>query len=241
MWPTAAASCCSWVTWCIGGACFVTRLTPWCTLGLASPETREACRERLVRFVQFELKLSHYTTTSYCLHLHVGMETFWPQVAKGAKEPGQFIPVWMGHFENQNDSQSLAPIPRTVKSLTQHFVATSKLAPPWAEVSTALLSRTINYIQCYVTSYIQHCFIWPKSKSKKLSILSLTVFLLSLTFFYLLCPSNTILWNFSSSCEVLAPLDDFVSQKFSGTERYTPPPYILTPQKLHQILCGNFS
>ena len=60
-------------------------------------------------------------------------------------------------------------------------------------------------------------------------------------FFYLLCPSNTILWNFSSTCEVLAPLDDFVSQKFSGTERYTPPPYILTPQKLHQILCGNFS
>ena len=75
-WPTAAASRCSWVTWCIGGACFVTRLRPWCTLGLASPEAREACRERLVRFVQFELKLSHYTTTSCCLHLHVGMETF---------------------------------------------------------------------------------------------------------------------------------------------------------------------
>ena len=108
----------------------MTRVTPWCTLGLASPETGEACRERLVQFVQFELKLSYYTTTSRCLHLHIGMKTCRPQVAKGAKEPGQFVPVLMGHFENQNDSQSLAPIPHTVKSLTRHFVATSKLAPP---------------------------------------------------------------------------------------------------------------
>ena len=71
----------------------MTRMTPWSTLGLASPETGEACRERLVRFVQFELKLSHYTTTSCCFHLHFGMETFCPQVAKGAKEPGQFVPI----------------------------------------------------------------------------------------------------------------------------------------------------
>ena len=63
-------------------------------------------------------------------------------------------------------------------------------------------------------------------------------------FFYLVCPSNTILRNFSSRGEVLPPLDNFVSQKCSGTEGYTPPPhrpYILTPQKLHPILCGNFS
>ena len=82
--PTAAASRCPWVTWCKGGAWFVTRMTPWYTLGLASLETEEACRERLVRFVQFELKLSHHTSTSRCLHLHVGMETFCPQVTKGA-------------------------------------------------------------------------------------------------------------------------------------------------------------
>ena len=93
----------------------MTRVTPWCPLGLASPETGEACRERLVRFVQFELKLSHYTTTSRCLHLHVGMKTFCPQVTKGAKELGQFDPVWMGHFEDQNISQSLAPIPHTAQ------------------------------------------------------------------------------------------------------------------------------
>ena len=37
------------------------------------------------------------------------------------------------------------------------------------------------------TSYSQHCFIGPKSKSKKLSILSLTVILLSLTFFFIWC------------------------------------------------------
>ena len=91
--PTAAASRCSWVTWCMGGAWFVTRMMPWYTWGLATPEAGEACRERLVRFVQFELKLSHYTTTSCCLHLHVGMETFCPQVTKDAKEPGQFVPV----------------------------------------------------------------------------------------------------------------------------------------------------
>ena len=92
----------------------------------------------LVGFVQFDLKLSHHTTTFRGLHLHFGMETFWPQVAKGAKEPRQFVPVWMGHFENRNDSQSLATIPRTVKSLNRHFFASSKLAPPWAEVCTAL-------------------------------------------------------------------------------------------------------
>ena len=130
-WPTSADSRCSWVTWCIGGACFVTRLRPWCTLGLASPEAREACRDRLVRFVQFELKLSHYTSTSRCLHLNVGMETFCPQVAKGAKEPGQFVPICMWHFLRiGNGPQSLAPIPRTGKSLTRHFAATSKLPPP---------------------------------------------------------------------------------------------------------------
>ena len=77
----------------MGGAWFVTRMMPWYTLGLASPEAGEASRERLVRFVQFELKLSHHTSTSRCLHLHVGMETFCPQVTKGAKESGQFVPV----------------------------------------------------------------------------------------------------------------------------------------------------
>ena len=34
------------------------QLLPWRTLGLASPETGKACRERLVGFVQFDLKLS---------------------------------------------------------------------------------------------------------------------------------------------------------------------------------------
>ena len=76
----------------------MTRMMPWYTWGLATPEAGEACRERLVRFVQFELKLSHHAATSRCLHLHVGMKTFCPQVTKGAKEPGQFVPVCMWHF-----------------------------------------------------------------------------------------------------------------------------------------------
>ena len=119
-------------------------MLPWSTLGLASPETGKACRKRLVGFVQFDLKLSQYTTTFRCLHLHFGMEAFWPQVAEGPKEPGQFIPVWVGHFENRNDSQSLAMVARTVKSLNRHFVATSKLAPLWAEVCAALLITVLH-------------------------------------------------------------------------------------------------
>ena len=92
----------------------------------------------ILSLVQFDLKLSQNTTTFRCLHLHFGMEAFWPQVAEGPKEPGQFIPVWVGHFENRNDSQDLAMVARTVKSLNRHFVAPSKLALPWAEVWTAL-------------------------------------------------------------------------------------------------------
>ena len=40
---------------------------------------------------------------------------------------------------NRNDSQGLAIVARPDKSLNQHFVATSQLAPPWAEVGTALI------------------------------------------------------------------------------------------------------
>ena len=43
---------------------------------MASPETGKACREWLVGFFQFDLKLSKYTTTFRCLHLHFGMVTF---------------------------------------------------------------------------------------------------------------------------------------------------------------------
>ena len=114
----------------MGGAWFVTRMTPWFTLGLASPEAGETSGESLVWFVQFEFKLSQHTSTPRCLHLHVGVQTSCPQVTKGAEEPGQFSPVCMWHFEDRNDSQSLVPIPRTDKSLTWHFVATSKLPPP---------------------------------------------------------------------------------------------------------------
>ena len=106
--PTAAASRCSWVTRCMGGAWFVTWMTPWCTLGLASPETGEARWERLVWFVQFELKLSHHTSTSRFLHLHVSMKTFCPQVTKGAKEPGQFVLVCMWHFEDRKRFSELS-------------------------------------------------------------------------------------------------------------------------------------
>ena len=39
---------------------------------------------------------------------------------------------------NRNDSQGLATVARPDKSLNQHFVATSQLAPPGSAVGTAL-------------------------------------------------------------------------------------------------------
>ena len=39
---------------------------------------------------------------------------------------------------NRNDSQGLAIVARPDKSLNQHFVATSQLAPPGSAVGTAL-------------------------------------------------------------------------------------------------------
>ena len=41
--------------------------------------------------------------------------------------------------------------------------------------------------------------------------------------FYLVCPSNTLLRIFSSSGEVLPPLENFLSKKCSGTGRYSSP------------------
>ena len=99
--PTTTASRCSGVAHCIGGAWLVTRMTPWFMLGLALPEAGETSREGLVRFVQFEFKLSHHTSTPRCFHLHTGVQAFCPQVTNGAEEPGQLCPVCVWHFEDR--------------------------------------------------------------------------------------------------------------------------------------------
>ena len=57
--------------------------------------------------------------------LSTGDKSFW---RAGTTRPFLYVAfLWVG-----NDSQSLVPIPRTNKSLTRHFAATSKLPPPWA-------------------------------------------------------------------------------------------------------------
>ena len=68
------------------------------------------------------------------------------------------------------------------------------------------------------------------TQSKNWSILSLSVLLLNLTIFYLVCPSKTILRNFSSCGEVLPPLENFLFKKCSGTGKYS---YIFTTQQFH--------
>ena len=60
---------------------------------------------------------------------------------------------------NRNDSQGLAIVARPDKSLNQHFVATSQLAPPGSAVCTAL-----SVIECI------HYFPARRFKTRRLEV-----------------------------------------------------------------------
>ena len=84
------------------------------------------------------------------------------------------------------------------------------------QILIAKFHQRANIMQCYVQSTK-----FDLTQSKNWSILSLSVLLLNLTFFYLVCPSKNIMRKFSSCGEVLPPLENFLSKKCSGIGKYT--------------------
>ena len=72
------------------------------------------------------------------------------------------------------------------------------------KILIAKFHQRANIMQCYVQSTLFHL-----TQSKNWSILSLSVLLLNLTFYYLVCPSKNIMRSFFSYGEVLPPVENF--------------------------------
>ena len=88
--------------------------------------------------------------------------------------------------------------------LNRELVGNPQSCHKGCKILIAKFHQRSNIMQCYVQSTK-----FDLTQSKNWSILSLSVLLLNLTFFYLVCPSKNIMRKFSSCGEVLPPLRIF--------------------------------